>query len=199
MDYCDRYVFVVYPFALIVSVAFIYWFVRKIKIKAFIKYGRQIVAVLFILLLGCNVSRVKSDYFFEGTHNIGDLSEITADSDCIIVDYMEWRMECFSFELRNVNQVFYTTFEEIENLNEKMDALKTSKPVYVFLIADNADLENRQMAEYSYFEEGSSETTAISEDDVIEKYFSALNFYSQKERLGVIKIFAHNYVVYRIN
>ncbi len=200
MGYCDRYVFITYPFILLIIIALVYGIVRKIRIKTVMKYGRQVVAILFILLLGYNVSHTKSNYFFEGANNIGDLSEITANSDCIIVDYMEWRMECFSFALRNTDQVFFTVFYNLDELHDELNALETSKPVYLFLMAEDSGLHDDTISTYEYFEnENDEEPIFLSETDVIEKYFSDLNYYSKAERIGVVTIFAHNYAVYRLN
>lgn len=199
MSYCDRYVFVIYPFTMLVSIALIYWLVRKIRLKPFVRFGQQIVAVVFVFLLLYNVTHIKSEYYFEGANNIGDLSEITADCDCIIVDYTEWRMECFSFALRNVDQAFYTTYYNLEEKHNAMDTLKTSKTVYLFLLNDSASLDGETVGSCSIYDENTGETAELSEAEILEKYFSDLNYYTEAERIGVVAIFAHMYSVYQLN
>ncbi len=184
MSWCDRYVFITYPFVLLIVISLVYWFIRKIKTDVFIKGGKWLVVGMFVCLLGYNVSTVRSDYFFEGTHNIGDLSEITANSDCIVVDDIAWRMECFAIELRNVDHVFYAVSDYLDKVWEEMNAFETSKPVYLLWLIDN---------------EGEDGEIGSSEKKNIEKYIIPLNFCSKTERMGVVTIYSHNYAVYRLN
>lgn len=190
--YCDRYVFVVYPFVLLLCIAVFSFIFRKVKpIK---KYEKIIVSVCFIVLLIFNVSTVHSDYLFEGANTIGNLEDLTVDSDCIIIDLYEWRMVCFAPYLKEAHQVFFTTttttYESI--CNELQTKTADTRPTYLFVLNDYAQYDNLDIQYRGIF----GTDIDYSEEEFLKNYFGT---YTQSERLGMVTIFSHNYLVYRMS
>ena len=181
MGCCDRYIFIVYPFMLLVFVAAVYCIIGKIRIKRVQKHSKAIVCVLFALLSLQSIIRYDSDYLFEGASDIGDLTEITADSTCIVVGYDIRAVTIFAPYFRYADNVFATSYgtlcDETEEITAEIDSLETDGAVYLFVCGE----------------------TDSDAEEVLDTYFSSLSFYSQPDCLGTVTIFNGSYVVYRMS
>ncbi len=181
MGYCDRYIFITFPYMFLIFMAIIICILSKIKpLKKHNRYKIASVIAMIAILINCNVNS-SIGYLFKN-EGMGDFKDLTKDSDCIVVELsknFKWRLVCFTSELYDVDKIFYTSYDEIDNYIDKISSLKTDKPIYVFLTEYINGLEEKPI------------------EEIVENYSNSFGLGDFKN-IGSVTIFSLKYYVYRI-
>lgn len=143
--FADRYIFFLMPIwdILVVYACFAFWkrLIHKSQIPAFI--------ITLVLISGSLLIQKQGDsvYLFSGT-NLKRLTEMTAESNCVVVTNRAWSLEWYSAVLFDVNQFFAVDItqypEQISKLNDIADVQDEKK---YYLVLEQAcftenDIEN---------------------------------------------------------
>lgn len=181
MGYFDRYIFITFPYMFLIFMAIIICILSKIKpLKKHNRYKIASVIAMIAILINCNVNS-SIGYLFKN-EGMGDFKDLTKDSDCIVVELsknFKWRLVCFTSELYDVDKIFYTSYDEIDNYIDKISSLKTDKPIYVFLTEYINGLEEKPI------------------EEIVENYSNSFGLGDFKN-IGSVTIFSLKYYVYRI-
>ena len=145
----DRYLFYVMPVILMTLCLFVFYLARR-----YIPGKKIRIGVCAVIVLGCmllNQTRSSCTYleFISGIDE--PLCELTEDSDVILTGAYGWRMEWYSYELRNVHSFFMTEGEDCINYTDQLNDYTPEEGRDVYLIledvlceAEDDDAENGQ-------------------------------------------------------
>lgn len=189
MGYVDRYLFIVYPILTLAIILFVYFIITKWK------YKKIIISILMMLLLVNGINKGSTQYTFEQSNEMDSIVELTSDSECIIVmsDISEsWLINTFPNEIFEVNSVFMTNYNELEENMDKIEALETDKPVYLFFNFETIYTGKDGDEDLSFITGKTYNLTDLSEQ------FKELDFSNQMTYITDYTIYTRNYKIYRL-
>lgn len=200
MGYCDRYLFSIYPFVVLLVISVIMYLIYSIKPISKTTIKKVIATVLFVGLLITNIICIKPAYFFPQT-DYTELKSKLDNNEVIVLDLISnslWRMVCFSYCFMNADNVYFSHYDDFINNLENVDSLKTEKTVYILLALDKKTKYDESEDKYllKFFNSKTEDFERIYDDEFIQKYFSGLNFYQNAIKQGIVEIHATKYLLY---
>ncbi len=203
MFHIDRYLFLVYPSAALL-IASVIWF-----IVSWSKYRKQILTVVLVFMTVIRFSMYVTHYTFTGGVYIENIREMTKNAECIFTasEYTEmWMMDYLPAEIYDVDRLFVTYAGGQEEYREKIESIKTDRPIYLFFnipAYSYYDNDNREVYIINHYDvqTGKTEIKTIPIEELKEKY---INFYKELsitktwEYIGEHDMFYRVYQVYRL-
>ncbi len=196
MGYINRYLFVGYILFTFVLISLIYFIISKFK------YKKIFMSVIAIFLIIMNFSCGSTKYTFDFNNKINNIIELTRDTECIIIEQNrdeDWLINTFANEIFYVDNIFLTNYDECESNIDKIDKLKTDKPVYLFLY--NREIKKGESGEddilFPSMESTIYPEKAINLTKLMEQ-IDNLNISGDISYITEYTIFTRKYDIYRI-
>ena len=135
--YASRYIFVLYPLAVLFVVGTVYYLLILLTEKRKITYG----IVLFCSLgmaLWTHLCPFHRDYFFEKTTEGKTLAQLEENANSVIILSQNWLLVCFAPEMYHTKSYYATNFSDFQKNPEEMNDFNVEEPYY--LIVDDSHI-----------------------------------------------------------
>lgn len=201
-EYGDRYLMVCFPAAMIIFVLF--W--RRLFSIIFI--NRQNIATIstvIALALCCISSNIRECPYFFKYPNTMHLEGIAKDSNFIVVSTNKWLLVQYAAKLFGCNDVFFTTYYELEDYKNTIENHKLSGDTYIIIDSTLFDYydDDSSSANVGNVLSNSSDTITVIEKNYTFKstYFDCtqLSFVNSLEHVGDDYMNGFHLKVYKVN
>lgn len=201
-EYGDRYLMVCYPAAMIIFVLF--W--RRLFSIIFI--NRQNIATILTVIalaLCCISSNIRECPYFFKYPNTMHLEDIAKDSNFIVVSTNKWLLVQYAAKLFGCNDVFFTTYYELEDYKNTIENHKLSGDTYIIIDSTLFDYydDDSPSANVGNVLSNSSDSITVIEKNYTFKstYFDCtqLSFVNSLEHVGDDYMNGFHLKVYKVN
>lgn len=181
LNYSDRYMFVIFPIAVIFVIITTHSLFTVLKLKKHLRYSLMAIFVLFTLIMS-NV-RVTSPYLKLKLEQYGTTLDDIAEenSDVLILSTATWLLTSYSERLLGANSYFYTiaSADYLIALEESIESLDSDKPLYLVLditITDvkNIDVDPDPNKTFVYQSEADDETSKNNSNSYYKDYINTV-------------------------
>lgn len=200
--YGDRYLMVCFPAAMIIFVLF--W--RRLFSLIFI--NRQNIAMILTVIalaLCCISSNIRECPYFFKYPNTMHLENIAKDSNFIVVSTNKWLLVQYSAKLFGCNDVFFTTYYELEDYKDTIENHKLSGDTYIIIdstIFDYYDDDSSNASVGNVLSNSSDSLTVVEKNYTFKStYFDCtqLSFVNSLEYVGDDYMNGFHLKVYKVN
>lgn len=178
-EYGDRYIMVCLPAAMVVFVLF--W--RKLFTVILNNKKRLATALLFVVLLVATIfSNMRECHYFFKYPNTMQLEDIAEDSNFIVVSTNKWLLVQYAAKLFGCNDVFYTTYYELDAFKDEIEGHNLTGPTYIVIdttIFDYYDEETESLLDETI-------TNSDENTSVIDATYTFKNTYSRCNNLSFV-------------
>ena len=200
-SYSNRYIFIIYPLAVILVVCFIWYFSYLLSEKR--KISSIIALVLSVIMIIWSHLESSYDYLFRHYTDGRTLDTIEADSSCVIVLREHWIITCFAPYLCKTDSFYFTDYWTFQDDNPFENADTTRKyylivdqshimgdDVTIEEVEENPLVQNR--AETAFYEQdfldfylkydNVKDLVYVGTDGFMERYFKIYQVVFEKEK-----------------
>lgn len=201
-EYGDRYLMVCFPAAMIIFVLF--W--RRLFSIIFI--NRQNIATILTVIalaLCCISSNIRECPYFFKYPNTMHLEDIAKDSNFIVLSTNKWLLVQYAAKLFGCNDVFFTTYYELEDYKNTIENHKLSGDTYIIIDSSIFDYydDDSSSANVGNVLSNSSDSITVVEKNYTFKstYFDCtqLSFVNSLEHVGDDYMNGFHLKVYKVN
>ncbi|MCI5621915.1 MAG: hypothetical protein MR355_10220 [Lachnospiraceae bacterium] len=201
----DRYLFFVMPVVLMALCLLLLYLVRRYLRSKGLQIGVCTVVILGCMVMNQAFSECRWLNFSSGVDE--SLSELTEDSDVILAGAYAWRLEWYSYELRNVHQFFMTEGENCVCYTDQINSYVPDKGRDVYLILEDTicipDEEDEGVRQNIYgmdkIEISFTNTGVIDEEEYLDYLQSEINWIDGVEHMYDRDSFCGTLHIYRIH
>ena len=199
-NYSSRYIFVVYPLAVISAVMILYYLVILISEKRLIT-GIIVMITCIGLMVWTHLYEYHRDYFFEAEKEGVTIDQIENDANSVIIlgPSANWTLVCFPPLLYDTNSYYatnYYTFRDNEDIFYDIDK---NKPCYIILdsiLILPDDVTHEEAKDNAFL--GIYADYALYEDEFID-YFLSLDEVEKMELVGKDSYMKRKYNIYKVS
>ena len=196
--YSSRYIFIIYPILLLLTVCIVYFFLYLLNIR------KNIIGIVVLVLcvgfaLWTHLVDHNDDYLFlsekEGTTAI-DFEE---NANSILVLTADWYVVSFAPELEHTNSYYATNFWRIKENEGLFDGADTSQPYYIIVSKSHIfsdDISYEQIKLDPFY--GKQAESMFHEGDFLD-CFRKYDIVDSIDYIGSDKKMTGKYLYYRIN